>query len=57
MKNYLVVWEIEVDAETPLEAAQKALAIQRAPESTATVFQVWDDGELTNIDMEDPPEP
>lgn len=41
-KWYLVRWEIEIDASTPEEAAQKALTIQRDPDSTATVFKVWD---------------
>lgn len=39
---YLVKWEIEVDAESPVEAAKKALAIQRDPDSMATVFEVQD---------------
>lgn len=38
--NYTVRWEIEIDAETPEEAAREALKIQRDPESTATVFDV-----------------
>jgi hypothetical protein len=40
MPTYLVTWEIDIDADSPREAAEKALAIQRNPESTATVFQV-----------------
>jgi len=38
--DYLVKWEIEIDADSPREAAQKALAIQRDPNSIATVFAV-----------------
>jgi len=38
--NYLVKWEIDIDADSPHEAAEKALAIQRNPESIATVFEV-----------------
>ena len=40
MTPFLVKWEIEIEAETPQEAAQKALEIQRDPESIANVFQV-----------------
>lgn len=49
MKTYLVTWEIELDAETPEAAARAALAIQRDPNSLATVFNV--DG--TAIDLEE----
>lgn len=42
MPNFKVTWEIEVDAETPLEAAQQALEIQRDPESIAWDFMVVD---------------
>ena len=38
--EYLVKWEINVEADTPREAAVKALAIQRNRESTAVVFDV-----------------
>ena len=40
MLRYLVEWQIEVDAASPREAAQKALEIQRDPTSLATVFDV-----------------
>ena len=33
-------WEIEVDAETPLAAAEKARHYQTKPGTTATVFEV-----------------
>lgn len=33
-------WEIDVDADTPEEAALKALDIQRDPESIALVFHI-----------------
>ena len=35
-----VTWEIDVDADTPREAAQRALEIMQDPESIATVFEV-----------------
>jgi hypothetical protein len=40
--KYLVKWEIDIDADSPLEAAKEALRIQRDPESIATVFKVND---------------
>lgn len=40
MNTYRVTWEIDVEAESPLEAAERAREIQRDPDSTATVFGV-----------------
>ena len=40
MPEYRVVWEIEVDAESPEDAAQQALRIQRDSSSLATVFYI-----------------
>lgn len=40
MSTFRVTWRIDLDAETPYEAARKALAIQRDPASIATCFQV-----------------
>jgi hypothetical protein len=37
---YSVRWEIEVEAETPRDAAEKARHYQTKPGSTATVFEV-----------------
>lgn len=38
--HYEVKWEIDIDADSPEEAAQKALEIQRDPNSIATHFEV-----------------
>lgn len=52
-KSRLVVWEIDIDdAETDREAAEKALEIQRDPNSNATYFTVYCDGKKTEIDLE-----
>ena len=40
MANYLVCWEIDIIADTPEQAAQDALRIQRDCNSIATVFEV-----------------
>jgi hypothetical protein len=37
---YRVRWEIEVDAETPLAAAEKARDYQVKSSTTATVFEI-----------------
>ena len=40
MKTYRVFWEIDVDADSPREAAEKAREIQLDALSCATVFGV-----------------
>lgn len=40
MAEYIVRWEIQLDAETPKKAAERALEIQRDPASIATFFEV-----------------
>lgn len=42
MREYLVTWRIDVWAANPVEAAMRALVIQRDQESTAVVFEVLD---------------
>ena len=50
-----VRWEIDVEADNPTEAAQKAQAIQRKPDSTATVFDVTDEkGQTVRVDLDEP---
>jgi hypothetical protein len=51
VKEYRVVWEIDIEAESPEEAAVKALDIQRDASSTAVVFDVELDGAFTRIDL------
>lgn len=59
MPIYDVVWRIQIDAETPREAAEQALRIHRDPNSIATVFEirreniscVLDNGEFEEIDL------
>jgi len=47
IREYRVRWEIDLDADSPENAARKALAIQRDPHSVATHFEVFEivDGE------------
>ena len=52
MTTYSVNWSIDIEAESPVEAARQALEIHRDPNSTATVFDVYDkDGNHTRIDL------
>lgn len=44
MNRYVVTWTIDIEADTPVEAARAALEIQRDPESTAMVFSISGDG-------------
>jgi hypothetical protein len=51
-----IIWEIDLDAESPRGAAEKALAIQRRPDSIATVFEVVDEvGNRTRVDLDAEP--
>ncbi len=58
-RSYHVIWEIDVYAKTPEEAAEKALEIQRDKLSEAKVFNVQDN-EINSynydIDLEAPKE-
>lgn len=49
--KYLVTWEIDIDADSPKEAAEKARHIQLDPESMATVFEVFADGTRVRVDL------
>jgi len=46
-----VTWDIDLDAESPREAAERALEIMQRPDSTATVFTVDDRDEQHTIDL------
>ena len=54
MNGYRVVWEIDVSAGSPREAAEKAREIMMDPDSSATVFSVTkhDTGNTETIDLE-----
>lgn len=55
MARYLVTWQIDIEADTPEEAAVRALIVQRDPESTATYFKVDDpeNCETITVDLSD----
>jgi hypothetical protein len=50
--EYEIIWRIQLDAESPEDAARIALEIQRDAFSEATVFEVTnkDTGEMEEID-------
>ena len=52
MPQYRVLWEIDLEAESPEDAALQALGINRDPQSIATVFAVEHKGICTVIDVE-----
>ena len=53
-QTYHVLWEIDLDAENPREAAVLALSIMLDSESTATTFDVTDeDGETERVNLQE----
>ena len=56
-RHYHVIWEIDIWASTPRKAAEEALKMQRDPNGTATVFDVFSGKPETarHIDLEEPP--
>jgi hypothetical protein len=53
MARFLVKWGIDIEADSAEDAARQALAIQRDPDSTATVFDVKnkDTGYFETVDF------
>ena len=51
MKTYMVAWDIDIDADSPEEAARKAREIQLDPHSLATVFTVIDEVGAVSVDL------
>lgn len=58
MPDYLVSWEIDIIADNPREAAEKALEIQRRHGSQAVVFKVLNGeaDEGVTVDLNEPEE-
>lgn len=56
MPDYLVCWAINIAAKTPREAAVEALKIMRDVESTATIFDVFDEylHHVGEFDLQEP---
>jgi hypothetical protein len=56
--EFRVIWEIEIEADSPTEAVQEARAIQLTPCMSATVFDVWAHaaGKMHRIDLIEQPD-
>jgi hypothetical protein len=54
--EYRVLWEIDITAESPVDAAIQALKVQRNPDSDALVFEVRSKGKSLLLDLLDVPE-
>jgi hypothetical protein len=52
-KLYHVVWEIDINAQSPRDAAKEAQAIQQDKDTVATVFDVTeeDSDKIVRIDL------
>ena len=58
MKSYLVTWEIDIEADTPEDAAREAFFVQRDADSVAMTFEVQEQmevgyGEKVRVDLEE----
>lgn len=53
MKEYRVVWEIELSATDPVDAARQARQVQLDPACRATVFTISGDDTCRQIDLDD----
>jgi hypothetical protein len=51
MRTYIVTWFIDIEAESPEEAAAEALDIMRDEDSTATIFDVKWDGNTKTVEV------
>jgi hypothetical protein len=40
--EFRVIWEIEIEADSPKQAAEHARALQMNPAMPATVFEIWE---------------
>jgi hypothetical protein len=56
--EFRVIWEIEIEADSPKEAAQEARTIQLTLGMSATVFDVWAhvQGKMHRIDLVEEPD-
>jgi hypothetical protein len=52
MNRYYVSWHIDIEAKTPRAAAERALKIQRDPDSWSSVFEVRQDGDEATVEVD-----
>ena len=54
MPSYRVLWEIDIDADSPRVAAEKAFEYMQLPGTTANAFDVFaQDGAPCHVDLSD----
>lgn len=52
MTTYHIVWEIDIEADSPREAVEQARAYQMDPNTSAVVFDAFDeDGDQERVDL------
>jgi hypothetical protein len=51
--EFRVIWEINIDADNPKEAAHGAREVQLRPDMPATVFDIWEHaaGKMHRVDV------
>jgi hypothetical protein len=56
--EFRVIWEIDIEAESPKEAVQEARVVQLTPGMSATIFEVWVHaaGKMHRIDLKEQPD-
>lgn len=52
MKEYRVIWEMEVSAKSPEDAAEQARIAQVDPDTLATIFEVTEIGAIKIIEVD-----
>jgi hypothetical protein len=54
--EFRVIWEIEIEADSPKEAVQRAREVQLRPDMPATIFEVWDHArqKMHRLDLAEP---
>lgn len=53
MASYSVTWEIELDAENPLEAAKQAQEILQDKSKDWQYYTQDDDGQVSSVDLQE----
>ena len=52
MPHYVATWQMEIEADTPEDAARQAWGHMRREDSTANVFEIIaEDGERARVDL------
>ena len=52
-KQFFVTWEMDIAADSPVEAAKQAWAHMRRPDSTANSFKVFDEESQYSVNLQE----